>query len=247
MNKLKCLRCGNEWQPKVAKPKVCPRCHSPYWNRPYRTYTDIHGDDKPDLIIDKWTNNSLHPDEKPQEIIEQYIKEQNPMSIEELETPKEQPDVNTVILKALENIMDRLDKIESRPTVQQIYNDLTPEPTKAEASESFACAKQHQFICTMENKPLCGSCKSMDFWNNAQNLRIALEMEDIEKPGEVVPEDTFETKALNCKDRETNAGLPFCVHRYKGIAHHNYCLLCWELESIWGNQAAGYNERRKEK
>jgi hypothetical protein len=225
MNKLKCLRCGNEWQPKVAKPKVCPRCHSPYWNQPYRKMQSY-----------------LHPDEKPEDILTQYINE-NPI----VATPEPVDETTGVILKTLTAIMDRLDKIESRPTVQQIYNDLTPEPTKAEASESFTCAKTHQFICNMENKPLCGSCKSMDFWNNAHNLRIALEMEDIEKPGEVVPEDSFEVKAMNCKDRETNAGLPFCVHRYKGIAHHNYCLLCWELEAVWGNQAAGYMERRKEK
>ena len=29
----KCLRCGHEWLPKIAKPKWCPRCNSPYWNR----------------------------------------------------------------------------------------------------------------------------------------------------------------------------------------------------------------------
>ena len=32
---LKCLRCGHEWIPnRPVEPKVCPKCKSPYWNRP---------------------------------------------------------------------------------------------------------------------------------------------------------------------------------------------------------------------
>lgn len=32
---LRCTRCDNEWVPRVAgrKPKNCPRCNSPYWDR----------------------------------------------------------------------------------------------------------------------------------------------------------------------------------------------------------------------
>jgi len=31
-----CERCGHEWIPKVKgfAPAVCPKCKSPYWNRP---------------------------------------------------------------------------------------------------------------------------------------------------------------------------------------------------------------------
>lgn len=30
-----CLRCGHEWTQQTAKePTVCPKCHSPYFNRP---------------------------------------------------------------------------------------------------------------------------------------------------------------------------------------------------------------------
>lgn len=31
--KLKCLRCGYEWEPRVANPKRCARCFRPDWNR----------------------------------------------------------------------------------------------------------------------------------------------------------------------------------------------------------------------
>lgn len=32
--KLQCKRCTHEWFPKrTTKPKVCPKCKSPYWNR----------------------------------------------------------------------------------------------------------------------------------------------------------------------------------------------------------------------
>jgi len=29
-----CKRCGHKWHPRtMSKPKVCPSCNSPYWNR----------------------------------------------------------------------------------------------------------------------------------------------------------------------------------------------------------------------
>jgi hypothetical protein len=32
---LKCLRCRHEWIPnRPVEPKVCPKCKSPYWNKP---------------------------------------------------------------------------------------------------------------------------------------------------------------------------------------------------------------------
>jgi predicted Zn-ribbon and HTH transcriptional regulator len=31
----KCLRCGHTWVPrKKEKPRVCPKCKSPYWDKP---------------------------------------------------------------------------------------------------------------------------------------------------------------------------------------------------------------------
>jgi hypothetical protein len=34
-----CERCGHEWMPRDrdATPKVCPKCKSPYWDRPRKT------------------------------------------------------------------------------------------------------------------------------------------------------------------------------------------------------------------
>lgn len=30
-----CLRCGYQWQPRAeAKPTICPKCKSPYWDKP---------------------------------------------------------------------------------------------------------------------------------------------------------------------------------------------------------------------
>ncbi len=32
---FKCERCGHEWVPNgVTNPIVCPKCKSPYWNKP---------------------------------------------------------------------------------------------------------------------------------------------------------------------------------------------------------------------
>jgi DNA-directed RNA polymerase subunit RPC12/RpoP len=34
LERYKCLRCKHEWIPRSdEKPKVCPHCHSPYWDR----------------------------------------------------------------------------------------------------------------------------------------------------------------------------------------------------------------------
>ena len=35
MPTLSCFRCNHNWIPRAARlPKSCPRCHSPYWDRP---------------------------------------------------------------------------------------------------------------------------------------------------------------------------------------------------------------------
>jgi len=32
---FKCERCGHEWVPRSKEaPVVCPKCHSPYWDKP---------------------------------------------------------------------------------------------------------------------------------------------------------------------------------------------------------------------
>jgi len=30
---LKCKRCQHEWHPRKGEVMVCPKCHSPYWNK----------------------------------------------------------------------------------------------------------------------------------------------------------------------------------------------------------------------
>jgi len=31
----RCLRCGHEWPSRLERlPKQCPKCRSPYWNKP---------------------------------------------------------------------------------------------------------------------------------------------------------------------------------------------------------------------
>ena len=40
---FRCERCNHEWAPRgQVEPRVCPRCKSPYWNRPkgIRTLAD---------------------------------------------------------------------------------------------------------------------------------------------------------------------------------------------------------------
>ena len=41
----RCDRCGHEWIPRRAdnEPAVCPKCKSPYWNRPRKTNLTYEG------------------------------------------------------------------------------------------------------------------------------------------------------------------------------------------------------------
>jgi DNA-directed RNA polymerase subunit RPC12/RpoP len=31
---LKCLRCGHAWRPRSAEVRKCPKCNSPWWDKP---------------------------------------------------------------------------------------------------------------------------------------------------------------------------------------------------------------------
>lgn len=42
---FRCERCGHEWLPreKDRDPRVCPKCKSPYWDRPRQSDTKKQG------------------------------------------------------------------------------------------------------------------------------------------------------------------------------------------------------------
>jgi DNA-directed RNA polymerase subunit RPC12/RpoP len=48
----RCERCGGEWIPKDSEhePVACPRCKSPYWNRPRRSASMLTYEDFRDKI-----------------------------------------------------------------------------------------------------------------------------------------------------------------------------------------------------
>jgi hypothetical protein len=38
-----CLRCGHKWIPRImtdVEPTICPKCKSPYWDKPRRNEKD---------------------------------------------------------------------------------------------------------------------------------------------------------------------------------------------------------------
>ena len=41
----KCYRCGHEWRPNNLEtpPRVCPKCKSPYWDRPKERFNKKGG------------------------------------------------------------------------------------------------------------------------------------------------------------------------------------------------------------
>jgi hypothetical protein len=49
----RCERCSHEWVPNGEKePRVCPKCHSPYWNTPKKTASMLTYEEFRDKIRD---------------------------------------------------------------------------------------------------------------------------------------------------------------------------------------------------
>lgn len=40
--RLKCLRCEHTWTPRKSKITICPKCKSPYWNKPRKQKAKIN-------------------------------------------------------------------------------------------------------------------------------------------------------------------------------------------------------------
>lgn len=38
---LTCLRCGHKWVPRQADVRICPKCKSPYWNKPKKVKREV--------------------------------------------------------------------------------------------------------------------------------------------------------------------------------------------------------------
>lgn len=60
-----CTRCGHNWQPRQeaqrikSMPKQCPRCHSPYWNKPRLQRGEPNAINK--YGFDEWEYNKWYP------------------------------------------------------------------------------------------------------------------------------------------------------------------------------------------
>ena len=50
---FRCERCGHEWVPRDSdsEPRVCPKCKSPYWNKPRKTASATSYEDFRDKIV----------------------------------------------------------------------------------------------------------------------------------------------------------------------------------------------------
>jgi hypothetical protein len=50
---FKCERCGHEWVPRdtESEPKVCPKCHSPWWQRPATPAPDVTEAEIADVVM----------------------------------------------------------------------------------------------------------------------------------------------------------------------------------------------------
>ena len=49
-----CDRCGHEWVPRdspESEPRVCPKCKSPYWNKPRKIASATSYEDFRDKIV----------------------------------------------------------------------------------------------------------------------------------------------------------------------------------------------------
>ncbi len=44
MKKETCLRCGHEFVKRMDNPKVCPKCHSAWWQTPKKQKKEVEGE-----------------------------------------------------------------------------------------------------------------------------------------------------------------------------------------------------------
>ena len=43
VTKLKCVRCGHEWYPRLPEIRICPKCKSAFWDRERKQKNTLEG------------------------------------------------------------------------------------------------------------------------------------------------------------------------------------------------------------
>ena len=105
-------------------------------------------------------------------------------------------------------------------------------------------------VRTSKKCPSCGSY----YWDMPRR-KPKVEPPELQAKEEIVSKeppkeddlDTLKRDCLACTEKyKTGDGKWRCASfDYKSRCKYDRCRLCWELEEIWGEQAAGYKERNK--
>ena len=104
---------------------------------------------------------------------------------------------------------------------------------------------------TPKKCPKCGSY----YWSSPRRkpkvdqLKVHAQIDEIvsKEPPKEDDIDTLKRDCLACTEKYKTDGKWHCTSfNYKSRPKYDRCRLCWELIEIWGEQAAGYEERRKQ-
>ena len=113
----------------------------------------------------------------------------------------------------------------------------------------------HKWIPRTFNKPrVCPKCKSAYYDTPRRKPIPKVEPPEVQAKEEIVSKeppkeddiDTLKRDCLACTEKYKTDGKWHCTSfNYKSRPKYDRCRLCWELVNIWGNQAAGYKERKE--
>jgi len=235
-----CLRCGHKWPAQAQEPPmVCPKCRSPYWKTKRKSVV-LKGMPEPGYAVIKTKVEKIPIDEL-------YGKS-------EIETQK--PAGLRYTADRIELLQEESKRIIAISTPQHIpQKDITPDNQDEIQKECFLCAKDLNFDCQaridlVPVKDLCNACFRQEFWGSTDMYK---DMYDMTPEAEIKyeeaqdPNDLQRLKkiAYECKFKMKYPNKLICPNKDRGRIVNEACTYCWELEELWGTEAAGYEERRK--
>uniref|UniRef100_A0A6H1ZE16 Uncharacterized protein n=1 Tax=viral metagenome TaxID=1070528 RepID=A0A6H1ZE16_9ZZZZ len=240
-----CQRCGHKWPKlKPATPIVCSHCRSPYWKtkRGGAVYpTKIPTESKIEIPIPKSEEVLI---EIPVHTANMYFTDVKPIEVKKLHISDE----------VVKHFQDKTISVSTPPHIPQ--KDITPDNENTVERECFVCAQERQFECVNHElkeaaKDICNYCFGAAFWLQRDMFKDILDMQPPEPEIQFAPtkdpdsKEEYKREAYACKLKvKYPDGMIVCPNKDRARIVKPACPLCWELEELWHELAAGYRERR---
>ncbi len=245
----KCERCGHEWMPKKDEVFTCPKCRSPYWNKPKK----ISGI-KPDVIIfDDLTN--IKPDKltASQTVIldesAQQIAALQCAIVQNFDCEHYKKRISaTALCKACfecdfwtTNKVKMLKEAFSEHGTEEMKPEIKPKKEiKIQGNEIF---DEFDDIQKQSIKKQTAESDNTNLPKTPEEILASLEQREIKIEGRQKTANKEELKILcySCREKYQDGQNDWQCNffTYKSAPKFDYCRLCWELPEIWSDRAVG--------